>query len=149
VQPLVPGSVAPEIRGSEREDDPRVVMFYKVTCPTCQLAATVAHRFAERFPGHFVGVGQDPAEKLDQFAEDLGASFPAVPDEPPYELSAAYGVRTVPTLFVIDDGRVVDVVESWDRDGWNRAAARLGELTGEPAEPVSTDGDGLPPFRPG
>jgi thiol-disulfide isomerase/thioredoxin len=149
VEPLEPGSVAPEIRGSEREDGPRVVMFYKVTCPTCQLAAPVAGRLAERFPGHFVGVGQDPVEKLDQFAEDLGTTFPALSDEPPYDVSNAYGVRTVPTLFVLDEGRVVDVVESWDRDGWNRAAARLAELTGQQPEPISADGDGLPPFRPG
>jgi len=80
---------------------------------------------------------------------DLGTSFASVPDEPPYEASNAYGVRTVPTLFVLDDGDVVDVVESWDRDGWNRAAARLADLTGQAAEEVSSEGDGLPPFRPG
>jgi thiol-disulfide isomerase/thioredoxin len=124
-------------------------MFYKVTCPTCQLAAPVAERFAASFPGRFLGVGQDPPEKLDRFAEDLGTSFASVPDEPPYEASNAYGVRTVPTLFVLDDGEVVDVVESWDRDGWNRAAARLADLTGQASEEVSSDGDGLPPFRPG
>ncbi len=41
------------------------------------------------------------------------------------------------------------MVESWDRDGWNRVAAKAGELTGEAAEAVSWEGDGLPPFRPG
>jgi thiol-disulfide isomerase/thioredoxin len=124
-------------------------MFYKVTCPTCQMAAPVAERLARQFPDRFLGVGQDPREKLDQFAEELGTSFPAVADEPPYQLSNAYGVRTVPTLFVLDDGRVAEVVESWDRDGWNRAAAKLGALAGRPAESVSWEGDGLPPFRPG
>jgi len=149
VQPIAPGTRAPEIPGTERVTGPSVVMFYKVTCPTCQVAAPVAERFAVSFPGRFLGVGQDPREKLDQFAEDLGTSFASVPDEPPYEASNAYGVRTVPTLFVLDDGDVVDVVESWDRDGWNRAAARLADLTGQAAEEVSSEGDGLPPFRPG
>jgi thiol-disulfide isomerase/thioredoxin len=124
-------------------------MFYKVTCPTCQIAAPVAERFHQAFPDRFLGVGQDPGEKLDQFAQELGTSFPSVADEPPYPLSDAYGVRTVPTVFVIDDGNVVDVVESWDRDGWNRVAAKLGALAGIQAESVSWDGDGLPPFRPG
>ncbi len=64
-------------------------------------------------------------------------------------MSNAYGIRTVPTLFVLDGARVDRVVESWDRDGWNRAAARLGELAGVPIEAVSHEGDGLPPFRPG
>jgi thiol-disulfide isomerase/thioredoxin len=126
-----------------------VLFFYKVTCPTCQLAAPVAERFAAAVPGRFVGIGQDPREKLDQFAEELGTSFVAVPDEPPYDVSNAYGVRTVPTVFVLGAGTVVDVVESWDRDGWNRAARRAAELAGAEPEEVSHGGDGLPPFRPG
>jgi hypothetical protein len=146
VEPIPPGSPAPPIPGA---DHPGVLFFYKVTCPTCQLAAPVAERFASGIPGRFVGIGQDPREKLDQFAEELGTSFVAVPDEPPYPVSNAYGIRTVPTLYVLDGGMVVDVVESWDRDGWNRVARRAAELAGTEPAPVSHDGDGLPPFRPG
>jgi thiol-disulfide isomerase/thioredoxin len=150
VQPIPPGSPAPPIPGVDRVAGPSVVFFYKVTCPTCQVAAPVAERFAGALPGRFVGVGQDPREKLDQFAQEMATSFVAVPDEQPYELSNAYGVRTVPTLFVLDDGDVVDVVESWDREGWNRAAALVAERAGTgPVEPLSHEGDGLPPFRPG
>lgn len=149
MQPIPPGSPAPPVPGADRSAGPSVVFFYKVTCPTCQVAAPVAERFAAAFPGRFVGVGQDPREKLDQFAEELGTSFVAVPDEPPYEVSNAYGVRTVPTVFVLADDEVVDVVESWDREGWNRAAARVAELAGTTVEPLSHEGDGLPPFRPG
>lgn len=149
MQPIPPGSPAPPIPGAERADGPSVVFFYKVTCPTCQLAAPVAERFASAFPGRFVGVGQDPGEKLDQFAEELDLTFVSVADEPPYELSNAYGVRTVPTLFVLDDGEVADVVESWDREGWNRAATRLADLVGTTVERLSHESDGLPPFRPG
>jgi peroxiredoxin len=148
VQPLKPGDPAPPVEGHPREG-PRVVFFYKVTCPVCQVAAPVAERFHQAFPERFVGVGQDPREKLDQFAEELGTTFPTVTDEPPYPASAAYGVRVVPTIFVLDDDRVVETVESWDRDGWNRAAGKLGALTGQAAESLSWEGDGLPAFRPG
>jgi len=41
------------------------------------------------------------------------------------------------------------VVESWDRDGYNRIAKRLAQATGSPAGAVSDPGDGLPSFRPG
>jgi hypothetical protein len=44
---------------------------------------------------------------------------------------------------------VEDVVESWDRDGYNRMSLRLSELTERPYAEVSTPADGLPPFRPG
>ena len=146
MQPLAPGSDAPEIPGA---DQARVLFFYKVTCPTCQIAAPVAERLHQRLGERFVGVGQDPREKLDQFAEELGATFTAIPDQPPYPLSDAYGIRTVPTAFLLDQGKVLDVVESWDRDAWNRLAAKVGELEGKTAETLSWEGDGLPPFRPG
>lgn len=147
--PLQPGTEAPVIPGAGRIVGPRAVMFYKVTCPTCQMAAPIAQRFHQAFPDRFLGVGQDPREKLDQFAEELGTSFPSVSDQPPYDVSNAYAIRTVPTVFLLDDGRVLDVVESWDRDGWNRLAAEMGGLTGDDPEAVSWESDGLPSFRPG
>jgi peroxiredoxin len=146
--PLKPGEEAPEVPGVERTGA-RVLFFYKVTCPTCQISAPAAERFHQQTGERFTGIGQDPREKLDQFAEELGASFTAIVDQPPYPLSNAYGIRVVPTVFVLDEGTVVDAVESWDRDGWNRAAAKAGELVGTPAAALSWEGDGLPPFRPG
>lgn len=146
--PLKPGTEAPEVPGVDRAGT-RLLYFYKVTCPTCQISAPVAEKIHQQLGERFVGVGQDPREKLDHFGEELGATFTAVSDEPPYPLSDAYGIRTVPTVFLLEDGRVLDVVESWDRDGWNRIAAKAGELEGRPAEAISWEGDGLPPFRPG
>jgi hypothetical protein len=92
---------------------------------------------------------QDPPERAEAFAREYRSTFPSVSDTEPYDASNAYGVRTVPTLFVIENGAVSDVVESWDREGWNRVAAHLGSATGGSSAPVSTEGDGLPPFRPG
>jgi hypothetical protein len=75
---------------------------------------------------------------------------PAVPDLPPYDVSNAYGIEAVPTLFVIDGaGQVADAVVSWDRAGYNRASARLAQLLGVEPAMVSDSSDGLPPFRPG
>ena len=147
--PLERGTEAPPIRGAELSGGPRAVLFYKVTCPTCQISAPVAERVHAAASERFVAVGQDPPERLREFEREYGASFASVADEPPYELSDAYGIRTVPTLFLLQDGRVQDVVESWDRDGWNRLAAKLALLTDRPPEAVSWEGDGLPPFRPG
>src|SRR5215218_75146 len=139
--PLQPGSKAKPIPGVSLEDGPSAVVFYKVTCPTCQLAALPMERLYSAGPEAFTAVGQDPPDWLEEFRRTFRATFSTVPDEPPYPLSDAYGIRTVPTLFVLEDGRVADVVESWDRDGWNRAASRL------IGSPVSEEGDGLPPFR--
>jgi hypothetical protein len=148
MRPLAPGEEAPPIPGVDLATGPRAVLFYKVTCPTCQVAGPVAERLARALPEGFVAIGQDPPERLERFRAEFG-DFPATPDLDPYPVSDAYGVRTVPTVFVLRDGRVDDVVESWDREGWNRAAARLGELSGREIGPLSEAGDGLPPFRPG
>jgi hypothetical protein len=56
----------------------------------------------------------------------------------------------VPTIVSVDgEGRVADVVESWDRDGYNRASRTLAELLGADAVVISEPSDGLPEFRPG
>jgi thiol-disulfide isomerase/thioredoxin len=147
-EPLGPGESAPEIPGADL-DDPTLLFFYKVTCPVCQLAAPVAQQLQDAYPGRVVGVGQDPAPELAAFASRHGMTIPTVQDEPPYELSEAYGCRVVPTLFLVDGGIVQDVAESWDRDGYNRLSHGLAELIGADASTVSTPGDGLPSFRPG
>ena len=148
VTPLEPTSAAPDIPGVDL-GSPRALWFHKVTCPVCQLAAPVAQRLADAHADRVVGVGQDPAPELAGFSREFGTSFPVVADEAPYELSRAYGVRIVPTLVLVEDGRIADVVESWDRDGYNRVSARLAEMTGSPYVEISAEGDGLPAFRPG
>ena len=68
----------------------------------------------------------------------------------PYTASDGYGIVSAPTVVVVDgDGRVADVVESWDRDGVNRVSSTLaGLLHAEPVI-VSEADDGLPGFKPG
>jgi thiol-disulfide isomerase/thioredoxin len=150
MSPLAVGSIAPELPGVEFGAGPLGLFFFKVTCPTCQLAAPVMRGFEGSFPGHVVGVGQDPMSTLDRFAEDFDMGIRIVEDERPYRASAAYDLVSVPTLFLVgDDGRVLDVVGAWERDGFNRVAAGLAERLGKDPVLVSTPDDGLPDFKPG
>jgi thiol-disulfide isomerase/thioredoxin len=126
-----------------------VIVFYKVTCPVCQMAAPKIDRLAEIAPGRVVAVGQDPEDRLEAFREEFGIRVPTHPDTAPYPVSEAYGVEVVPTLFLVDRGEIVDRVESWDRAGFNRIARSLAERAGAEYVPVSEEGDGLPDFRPG
>jgi thiol-disulfide isomerase/thioredoxin len=149
MKPIGPGSFAPVIPGS-RTDAVRAIFFYKVTCPVCQMAAPRLGDLARAFPGHVVGVGQDPPQELADFEGRFGMALGSRADLPPYDLSNAYGVRVVPTTFLLAaDGAVLDVVESWDRAGLNGLARRLADLTGSEFRPVSSPDDGLPPYRPG
>jgi hypothetical protein len=143
------GMDAPPIDGVDLQDGTRGLWFYKVTCPVCQLAAPVAERLAVAYPGTVVGVGQDPEDRLRDFSAARGTTFDVVSDDPTYPASSSYGLSVVPTLVLVEGGKVLDVVESWDRDGYNRVAGRLAELTGGRAATVSSPDDGLPVFRPG
>jgi len=129
---------------------PTALFFYKVTCPVCQMAAPAARKFEQAYPGRIAGIGQDPAEKLAEFDRQYGLGFATVADLPPYDTSNAYGIISVPTLFLVGtDGMVLESVPSWDRDGYNAVSQRLAGLTGGAYVPISEPGDGLPPFRPG
>jgi hypothetical protein len=144
------GQAAPPVPRVAFGDGALAVVFYKVTCPVCQMAAPKVDVMGQAYPGRVVGVGQDPPGELERFGRDFGMGVRAIPDHPPYDVSTAYGIESVPTLFVIDAaGTVADVVVSWDRAGYNRASARLAELLGVEPVTVSESSDGLPPFRPG
>lgn len=149
-EPLLPGSPAPSVNGIDFSGGPTVLFFYKVTCPVCQMAALPANQFQQAYPGRITGIGQDPEEKLAEFDRIYGLGFPSVADLPPYQVSNAYGIRVVPTAFLIDqDGSIQDVVESWDRDGLNRVSKELALMLGADFASISNPSDGLPPFRPG
>ena len=129
---------------------PHALVFYKVTCPTCQMAAPVLDRFERAYPGRVIGVGQDPIGTLERFSAAYDMTLLSLVDEAPYDASNAYGIEHVPTLFVVDGaGNVADVVESWDRDSYNHASRTLAELLGDEAVVISEASDGLPEFRPG
>src|SRR5437763_16984227 len=78
MQPLAPGSKAPEIPGVLSSDGPRALIFYKVTCPVCQMAAPALQRFERGYPGRVAGVGQDPQLDIDEFASQICMTFALV-----------------------------------------------------------------------
>jgi peroxiredoxin len=124
-------------------DGPVVLAFFKTTCPVCQLAAPKVQALADG-GARVIAVGEDPPAKLASYRDSYGQKVPTLTEAAPYEVSDAYGLASVPSLVLVgDDGSVRDVVESWDRAGWNRLAASAG------SPPISDEGDGLPPFRPG
>jgi len=149
VSPLQIDDVAPPDPALPAVDGPHGLFFYKVTCPTCQMAAPMMGRFEQAFPGRVVGVGQDPAPTLARFTEEFGLGIASIEDAPPYAISDAYAIESVPTLYLVDEGRVLDAVGAWDRGGFNRVAASLADRLGAPPVLVSTADDGLPEFKPG
>ena len=143
------GTPAPEVAGVP-DVDARVLVFFKVTCSTTQLAAPAIERLARAYPGRVVGIGQDPQDALDGFAHGYGLTLPQIPDLDPYPASNAYGIVSAPTAIAVDAaGDIVAVAESWDRDAWNDLSAAFAGAIGVAPIVVSEPDDGLPAFKPG
>ena len=150
MDPIQVGERAPEVPGVTFGDGPVGLFFYKVTCPTCQLAAPTLGAFERAYPGRVIGIGQDPQDVLDSFGEVHGMEIASREDPPPYDVSNAYRIVSVPTLVVVDgEGTVVESVAAWDRKGFNRASARIAEGLDLDPVTVSESGDGRPELKPG
>jgi hypothetical protein len=126
------------------------LFFYKVTCPTCQLSAPKMRAFEEAYPGRVIGIGQDPEPTLARFAQEYTMGIGSIEDAPPYPVSDAYAIESVPTLYLVGtDGLIVGSVGAWDRDGFNGVSARLADLISSQPALISSPDDGLPDFKPG
>jgi peroxiredoxin len=142
-----PSFTLPEVGGDEITDPwadgPVVLAFFKTSCPVCRLSAPMVQAIADSGV-RVVAIGEDPPDALRAFASDERLTVTTLSEDAPFDVSEAFGLATVPSLFLVDDtGTIRDTVVSWDRDEWNHFAAAAGGTE------VSREGDGRPPVRPG
>lgn len=161
--PLTIGADAPRFTLPDGDGAPRaladlapgravLLAFFKTTCPTCRLAFPVygelERRYGDAVP--VVAISQSPVDATVPWLAELGFAGQVLDDERGrFSVSAAYRVESVPTLVLVEDGRVVATSEGWDRDRVNRWAHELGSRLGRDTRPVSTEGDGRPASKPG
>ena len=144
------GAKAPAVPGVAFGDGPVALLFYKDSCPVCQMTAPLTAAFEAGAPGRLVGVGQDDEGRRARFASTYGFASRSVGDLPPYDVSNAYGIVSVPTLVLVGrDGVVAEVSGAWDRSAWNRIGEAMAADLGVPSFTVSEAHDGRPAFKPG
>ncbi|HEY1335906.1 MAG TPA: TlpA disulfide reductase family protein [Bryobacteraceae bacterium] len=123
------GARAPDFRlarldGSETSladitaNGPALLAFFKITCPVCQLTFPFLERIhaAGVFPVY--GISQNDAADTREFNQRFGVTFPTLLDSAKtnYLASNAYGISSVPTLFLVErDGTISRVTEGWNR----------------------------------
>ncbi|MGI8807581.1 MAG: peroxiredoxin family protein [Acidimicrobiales bacterium] len=144
-----PSFTLPALDGGDAVSDPwtegtTVLAFFKVSCPVCKMVAPMLTKLSEG-GARVVAVGEDRPEAIAQYIESHGQRVPTLSQPAPYEVSAAYGLEAVPSVFLVGpDGGIEQAIAGWNRDIWNELATTVGL-----AEPLSTPDDGLRPFRPG
>ncbi|MCS7044132.1 MAG: TlpA family protein disulfide reductase [Bryobacteraceae bacterium] len=152
---LQPGNTAPqftlELAGDGMlslaailEAGPAVFAFFKVTCPTCQMALPYLARIRGGELQVF-GISQDDAERTREFQRVFGVDLPMLldPAAAKYPASRAFGIQYVPSVFLVEtDGRISWAAEAFDRRAYEELAQRAGR-------PMFHAEDRVPLYKPG
>jgi peroxiredoxin len=136
---MAPGFSLKALDGKEHsleqliEQGPVVAAFFKVSCPVCQFTFPFLERIYQRYGGAnvtFLGISQDDAGATKDFAREFGVTFPMLLDEKQksYPASNAYGLTSVPTIFLIEtDGTVKISCMGFDKKDLESIASVLAE----------------------
>ena len=163
---LETGVAAPEIRlpaldGAQfsldeaRKRGPVVAAFFKVNCPTCQLAFPYLERIQKAYgnKGKFtlIGVSQNDAADTRAFNREFGVTFPTLLDDTrKYPASNAYGLTNVPSTFLISpEGEIELSSVGWSKQEMEELNRRVAEISGVALVPLFKPGEKVPDFKPG
>jgi peroxiredoxin len=138
-----------------QQQGPVVAAFFKVSCPVCQFTFPFLERLYKRYGGDgvtFLGISQDDARATKDFAKEFGVTFPMVLDEKEkgYPASNAYGLTSVPTIFLIEtDGTVKISCMGFDKKDLESIAAALAERKKITVSALFRPGESIPAHKPG
>src|SRR3954471_8073899 len=162
---LEAGSAAPEIilpvmgggtftLSEARKQGPVALVFFKVSCPVCQMAFPYFERLHQAYRGKSVGVigiSQDSAADTAGFIKRFGITFPvALDDMKKYPASNAYGLTNVPTLFLVaPDGKIEVSSVAWSRDDLEKVSGHFAAATVAEKKELVHASANVPAFKPG
>src|SRR5262249_32385973 len=94
---------------------PAVIVFAHADCPTSTLALRRLAAAAAVDGITLACVAEETPARAAQLARRTGVRFPVLAEPPPFDVSRAYGVETVPTAVRIEPGGdVTGTVVGWD-----------------------------------
>jgi peroxiredoxin len=124
---------------------PALLAFYKISCPVCQLTAPYLQRLAASKTIQVIGISQDDAGATRGFMQRFGLTFSTLLDlsTENYPASNAYGITSVPSLFLLErDGAVARAIGGFSK----RDLEEIGERAG--VSPFAPDDD-VPEWKAG
>jgi peroxiredoxin len=138
-----------------RTKGPVVAVFYKVSCPVCQMALPFLDRIFKAYGNSgkftFVGISQDNAADTQAFSRKFGVTFPVLLDPVgKYPVSNAYGLTNVPTTFLISaEGGIDFATVSWSKADVEQLNRRLALVANETPAQVFLPNEKVSEFKPG
>jgi peroxiredoxin len=134
---------------------PVLLAFFKISCPVCQYGFPFYERLAQAHKNSgasFLGICQNSVSDARAFAREYGVSFPVAIDNDAndYQVSNAYGLTNVPTLFYIAPDAEIEVSSvGWVKAEIDDVNRRLAELHNQKAPALWRTGEDIPAFRAG
>jgi peroxiredoxin len=137
---LRPGSRAPGFRLARLEGGEAtlagiagggrlLVVFFKVTCPVCQLTMPFLERMHASGRLAICAISQHDAPDTHEFNQTFGVTIPTVLDaeDEGFGASNAYGISSVPTMFLVErDGVISRTIEGWSKADMEALGAEAG-----------------------
>jgi len=142
---LAPGFHLPRLDGGTialadlLANGPVLLAFYKVTCPVCQLAMPFLERIHTGGALPIYAISQNDAEDSREFNEEFGITMPTLldPEDRGFAVSNDYGISHVPTVYLVGtDGKIANVIESWNRQELEKVASGVGVQLIRPTDNV-------------
>ena len=147
---LDPGSRAPGFRLARLEGGEAtlaeltargrvLLVFFKVTCPVCQLTMPFLERLHASGTLPVCGISQNDAADTREFNTYFGVNFATLLDteEADFPVSNAYGISSVPSMFLVEpDGTISRVIEGWSKMDMEALGAAAGMTLFRPEDSV-------------
>jgi peroxiredoxin len=111
------------------QNGPALLVFYKISCPVCQLTVPFLQRLSAGGTLQVVGISQDDNSSTQSFNQRFGITFPTLLDQSKegYPASNSFGISSVPSLFLVEqDATVAQAFQGFSK----RDIQALGERAG-------------------
>jgi peroxiredoxin len=133
---------------------PVVLVFFKVSCPTCQYALPFYERLFKAYGQKgitLVGISQNDAKETAAFNREFGVTFPVLLDDPgSYVASNAYGLTNVPTIFwIAQDGEIEVSSVGWLKADFEEINRKMAEAGKTPPAVMFKPGEEVRDYRAG
>jgi len=119
-----------------------LLVFFETDCPTCQLALPYLNALSGDSV-QVIGISQDDDAATREFVRQLKIGYRVELDSG-LKISRAYDPQSVPTFYLLDEGRQMQrMLVGFDKNGLNELAAAVGH------SPIAPMDDGAPAWKPG
>ncbi len=130
-----------------------LIAFFKINCPTCQFICPFLEKIHKNYTGKSFslwGISQNNQSETLQFAREYKLTFPLLLDQNNYQISYAYGITVVPTLFLIDKNQeILFSSEGFAKDDLEKLSGDIAEKVGNTVIDVFAGETNVPAFKAG